>query len=98
MLFESRHKFLLIHASSGHKNALMEVLKDETVLARLADTKAAKEQAALDQFFQTLSNEPERAYYGWEHVSRANECGAIRTLLVTDGLFRYFPRLIWQIG
>jgi protein pelota len=87
-LLKSRAKFLLVHASSGHKHALLEVLQDPTVKTRLADTKASREQRALDTFFETLSNDPERGYYGWKHVSLAQERGAINTLLVTDGLFR----------
>ena len=43
LLFENKSKFLLVHASSGFKHALKEVLADPAVQARLADTKASEE-------------------------------------------------------
>ena len=36
---ENKSKFLLVHSSSGHKQALKEVLSDPVVTAKLADTK-----------------------------------------------------------
>ena len=45
LLFENKSKFLLVHASSGFKHALKEVLADPAVQARLADTKASEEVA-----------------------------------------------------
>ena len=43
LLFENKSKFLLVHASSGFKHALKEVLADPAVQSRLADTKASEE-------------------------------------------------------
>jgi protein pelota len=37
-----------------------------------------------------LKNEPDRAFYGYDHVFKANERLAVQTLLVSDELFRYF--------
>lgn len=39
VLLENKPKFLLVHSSSGHKQALKEVLSSQSVSARLADTK-----------------------------------------------------------
>ena len=39
VLLENKPKFLLVHSSSGHKQALKEVLSHPSVTARLADTK-----------------------------------------------------------
>ncbi|XP_020616693.1 protein pelota homolog isoform X1 [Orbicella faveolata] len=61
---ENKSKFLLAHSSSGHKHSLKEVLANPAVTAKLADTKAAAEVKALDNFFTMLQTEPERAYYG----------------------------------
>ena len=36
-----------------------------------------------------IASDPDRAYYGIQHVKRANESQAIETLLVSDSLFRY---------
>lgn len=85
---ENKSKFLLAHSSSGHKHSLKEVLADQAVTAKLADTKAAGEVKALDNFFTMLQTEPDRAYYGMAHIERANEAMAVETLLVTDELFR----------
>ncbi|KAL0087246.1 eRF1 domain 1 [Phycomyces blakesleeanus] len=87
-IMENKSKFILIHCSSGHKHALNEVMQDPSIQARLADTKAAREVQALDKFYQMLNNDPDRAFYGFSHVLKANERGAIGTLLVTDELFR----------
>jgi len=88
VLTENRSKFVLVHASSGHKHALEEVLGSPGVAARLADTKAAAEVAALGAFYAALRDQPDRAYYGYQHVLKANEQQAIDTLMVTDELFR----------
>ena len=66
-----------------------EVLEDSNVASRLADTKAAGETKALQQFMHMMGNDPDRAYYGIKHVERANESQAIETLLVSDSLFRF---------
>ena len=43
---------------------LLEVLCDPSLAPKLADTKAAGEVKALDDFYQMLQNDPDRAYYG----------------------------------
>ena len=43
VLIENKPKFFPVHASSGFKHSLREVLQDPAVQARLADTKAAQE-------------------------------------------------------
>lgn len=85
---ENKSKFLLAHSSSGHKHSLKEVLADPAVTSKLADTKAAGEVKALDNFFTMLQTEPDRAYYGLGQIEMASEAMAVETLLVTDELFR----------
>jgi len=87
-LLESKSKFLLVHASSGFKHSLNEVLRDPAVTVRLSDTKAAGEVRALETFYRTLQEDPNKAYYGYRHVERANQAQAIETLLCSDKLFR----------
>lgn len=72
---------------NGHI-CVAEVLQDPTVQVRLSDTKAASEVKALEQFYQTLQTEPEKAFYGKAHVMQAAESQAIETLLISDNLFR----------
>nr|CAG4641742.1 EOG090X07BV [Eurycercus lamellatus] len=88
MLLDNKSKFLLIHASSGFKHSLKEVLADPAVTARMADTKATAEVRALENFYGVLQTEPSRAFYGLNHVLKANEAQAIDTLLISDNLFR----------
>ena len=41
-----------------------EVLQDPAVASRLADTKASGEVRSLEDFYQMLQNDPNRAFYG----------------------------------
>jgi len=88
VLTENKSKFILVHSSSGFKHSLQEVLSDPAISSRLSDTKATSEVRALQSFYTMLQNEPDRAFYGIDHVERANEMLAIETLMVTDDLFR----------
>ena len=54
-----------MHASSGHKHAVEEILSQPAVQTRLADTKASEEIRALATFFDMLKKDPDRAYYGY---------------------------------
>eukprot|EP00116_Pleurobrachia_bachei_P005045 sb/3465307/ len=87
-LQEQKSSFVLCHSSSGHKHAVSEVLSDQNMTSRLADTKAAGEVRALTDFYTMLNNEPARAFYGPAQCLAANENEAIDVLLVTDTLFR----------
>ncbi|KAJ1126107.1 hypothetical protein NDU88_004516 [Pleurodeles waltl] len=89
VLLENRPKFMQVHASSGHKYSLKEVLSDPAVTSRLADTKAAGEVKALEEFYKMLQHEPDRAFYGIKHVEKANEAMAVDTLMISDSLFRH---------
>lgn len=87
-ILDNKSKFLPVHSSSGFKHALKEVLADPTVALRLENTKSMSEVKSLDAFFEMLNSDPDRAYYGFAHVQKANELKAIDTLLVSDELFR----------
>ncbi|KDO30272.1 translation factor pelota [Saprolegnia parasitica CBS 223.65] len=88
LLLENKSKFILCHASSGHKHALDEVLTDPKVQVQLEDTKAAGDVKCLETFFEMLHTDQDKAYYGYNHVVKANQQMAIDTLLITDALFR----------
>lgn len=55
---------------------------------KIADTKAAGEVKALENFYSVLQTEPAKAFYGKRHIEKANEGQAIETLLISDSLFR----------
>ena len=80
--------FLPIHCSSGHKMSLREILEDPAVKDKLSDTKAAREVRLLQEFFNLMRTDGDRITYGVKHVQKAMEIQAIRTLLITDALFR----------
>lgn len=87
-ILDNKSKFMLVHASSGFKHSLKEVLQDPAVTAKISDTKAAGEVKALEQFYTILQCEPAKAFYGKKHVQLAAESAAIETLLISDNLFR----------
>lgn len=88
IILDNKSKFMLIHASSGFKHSLKEVLQDPAVLAKMSDTKAAGEVKRLETFYTMLQTEPARAFYGKKHVQQAIDAQAVETLLLSDNLFR----------
>ncbi len=88
VFIENKAKFVLCHASSGHKRAVEEILRNPAIANKLADTRYIKEVQALTSFHNMLKSCPDRAYYGIKHVERASEAGAVDNLLVSDALFR----------
>ena len=85
---ENKSKFVLCKASSGHKHSLEEIFNDPTVAAQMTETKVAKEVQVLHKFMRLMDTDPDKAYYGYNHVAKAHEQLAIDSLLVTDELFR----------
>lgn len=88
VLIENKSKFLSCQAASAHPHELSEILVDPAVASKVADTTAAREMRAIEDFYKMLGQDPDRAQYGVKHVAYANEQQAIATLLVTDALFR----------
>lgn len=87
-LIENKQKFVLCRASSGHKHALEEIFSDASIMEKITDTKIAKEVEELNRFMRMIDTCPDKAYYGFNHVQKANEELAIEVLLITDDLFR----------
>lgn len=85
---ENKGKFVLCRASSGHKHAIEEIFSDPAVVSRVTETKLSKEIEALNKFMRLVDTNPDKAYYGYFHVLKANEELAIDSLLITDELFR----------
>lgn len=84
--------FVKIHSSSGHLHSLNEVMKSPEVLAKMKDTKYARETALMDRFFTLLRKDDARAWYGPKEVESAVEQGAVGrgggVLLISHALFR----------
>ena len=88
VLIENKQKLMLCKASSGHKHALEDVFADPVVMIKMDDTKVAREVTVLQQFMRMMDTDPDRAFYGFTHVSKAQESLAIASLLSLDQLFR----------
>lgn len=88
----ARRNIVVAHSSSGHKHALDEVLRQPPVLARLSDTKFAKQAKEVDRFFELLRLDDGRAWYGPGEVEKAVDKGAVGQgggiLLLSNKLFR----------
>ena len=87
-IHDNKAKIVLAHSSSGQKHALSEILQEPGVQAQLSDTKYAMEVKSLEKFYRMMSSDPSRAFYGYAHVVKAAEQGAVETLMLTDALFR----------
>lgn len=88
----AKSSIVVAHASSGHVHVLAEVLKQPPVMARLSETKFAKQAKEVEKFFELLRIDDGRAWYGPGEVEKAVEKGAVGqgggTLLLSNGLFR----------
>jgi len=85
----NRAKLVLARSSSGHKQALVEVLAKPEIQAKMSDTKAAEEVRALRRFLELLNaGDGDQACYGFAHARAALDANAVADLLVCDDLFR----------
>ena len=91
-LIAQKPNFVVVHSSSGHLHSLNEVLQTPEVLARLKDTKYARETKLMEDFTTLLRKDDGRAWYGPNEVEQAAEKGALGrgggVLLIADKLFR----------
>lgn len=91
-LLAQKPNFITVHSSSGHLHSLNEVLQSPAVLARLKDTKYARETRLMDDFTALLRHDDGRAWYGPREVELAAEKGALGkgggVLLISNALFR----------
>ena len=87
-LLEFKTKFVVLHGSSGHFQSLQELLVDPSVQDKLKETKCLDQVREMQRFYDILGIDSGKAWYGYEHVKRALDFGAIETLLVSDELFR----------
>mmetsp|Transcript_1981 Transcript_1981/g.3759 ORF Transcript_1981/g.3759 Transcript_1981/m.3759 type:complete len:402 (+) Transcript_1981:60-1265(+) len=88
VFLQKKSMFVCAHASCVHKQALKELLADEQVQKSIANTKAAMHLRALEDFYQTVKNEPDRVSYGPRQVKESIDMGAVQVLMVVDSLFR----------
>ncbi|KAI9650893.1 Translation factor pelota [Ciborinia camelliae] len=91
-LLANKNNLVVVHSSSGHLHSLNEILKSPEVLAKLHDTKYARETRFMDEFMTRLRQDDGRAWYGPSEVEKAVEQGAVGrgggVLLISNKLFR----------
>jgi protein pelota len=63
------------------------MLNDPNISTQISDVKAAKEVKILQDFYKTISDDEDRACYGYDSVYSADQQLAIKVLLVTDRFF-----------
>lgn len=85
---QNLYKFACIQTSSTFKSSISEIMKDKTGAKLLEDTKAVKEVKKLEEFYEIFMKNSNMAVFSEAEVRFANELGAVRSLLVTDGLLR----------
>ncbi|KAH8925484.1 hypothetical protein BT69DRAFT_1197802, partial [Atractiella rhizophila] len=88
LLLQSRPKFLLLHSPSHHVHSLLSLLSTPEISAKLSTSKFARESTTLQTFFKLLDKDPLRAWYTTEHVKLAIKRGAVKTLLISDNVYR----------
>jgi protein pelota len=64
------------------------MISNPEVASQLLETRVIEDVKAFQAFTEMLKNDPDRAYYGYNHVLRADEELAVDTLMVTDTLFK----------
>lgn len=91
-LLAQKSNIVVAHSASGYLHSLNEVLQTPEVLARLKDTKYARETKMMSDFMDSLFKDDGRAAYGPREVEQAVEKGAVGRgggiLLISDSLFR----------
>lgn len=84
----NKSKFMRVNATGGQPAALAGLLGEPRIAAILADTKAAKEAKLLNEYHKMHGVEASRTTFGPKQVQAAAEQGAVRSLLLSDRLFR----------
>eukprot|EP01096_Ripella_sp_DP13-Kostka_P005883 TRINITY_DN2049_c0_g1_i1.p1 TRINITY_DN2049_c0_g1~~TRINITY_DN2049_c0_g1_i1.p1 ORF type:complete len:505 (-),score=237.27 TRINITY_DN2049_c0_g1_i1:147-1580(-) len=87
-LREHKRKFLLCHCSTGHMGSLDEMLSTPSVQSQIQDTRLFSQVNALNKFMESLRNDTDMAVYGFRSVVYAHSMRALKTLMITDTLFR----------
>ena len=91
-VLQNKSNYVVVHSSSGYVHSLNEVLQSPEVLAKLKDTKYARETGLMNRFMEMLRNDDMRAWYGKKEVVKAVEKGAVGRgggiLLIENALFR----------
>jgi protein pelota len=79
-----KQKIVLTKVNSSGRTGVNEVLKSGFLEKAVADSRASEEAKLIERLMEGIAKDT--ATYGMEHVKKANELGAVETLLVSDSL------------
>lgn len=88
LVHSNKGKIIRIALSNAQPNNLKDILKEPRIANILADTKTAQEVKQLDTLNKAIHDESGYAVFGFDGVYKAADQGAIKTLLLSDSLFR----------
>ncbi|MBD3186697.1 mRNA surveillance protein pelota, partial [Candidatus Bathyarchaeota archaeon] len=83
-----KSKMITEPITSATKSGLYELLRKDTVQALLHDSRIIEETKLVDEFLTRMGKETGDVVYGFDEVTKANEIGAIDTLMITDEMMR----------
>jgi protein pelota len=87
--FKNRKEmFILEHSTSGFKHSLKELLINKDIQGKISQSSAISEAKVLEEFYDMLRKNPDRAAYGKAWVMKAIADKAVHTLLITDKVLR----------
>ena len=87
-LKKNLNKFIYVHASSGYKQSLEEILIKPDIKRLIKDTKSIDDSTVIERFNETLSLDMDKVFFGVKSFDIAYEKKAIKTLIITDGFLR----------
>jgi len=79
---------LLENVSMGGEKGLQEIIKRGIIERVVKDTKIQQEVTALNELLTEISKDSGLAVYGLDQVENAVNAGAVKTLLITNVVFR----------
>lgn len=85
---DMKGKVMLYSASVTGKTGLNEVVKRGGLKELFKESKMAEESALVEDFLEKLARNSRKVTYGYAHVSKAVDAGAVEKLLVSDKLMR----------
>uniref|UniRef100_A0A0A9XCP6 Protein pelota n=1 Tax=Lygus hesperus TaxID=30085 RepID=A0A0A9XCP6_LYGHE len=85
---EQMSKFMLIRVNTATSAGLREALSDVNVSTRMQTTKCADDIRVWDSFQAMLNHNPDRCVYTPQFVYKAALGGAIKSLMISDVVFR----------
>ena len=92
-VLENKGKIITAHASSAFGHSLQEVLSSQEISKRIANTRASSQMKAIERFYEMLSHDETRAFYGEVQVSQSPDGSEFESDPTTHGLLSHHSTL-----